>query len=332
MSDLSPMPSRSTRTANAVNDAAEDLVARQIPAAPVRLMDELCANRTVRLVLTALCIALALISALGVRSVAEKPQTWSSTIETIDQKKTNVLALTTSCVALSAGISALPNDTGTPVAEQLSQLAGNLGIVLAVLYLEKYLLTIIGALSFGVLIPCACVLFAISIAARLRWRFARSAGVVGFKILIVAVIALAVVPASVWVTRQIDATYQTSVEQAQQERADTAEEADAKDEGASEDADSGSKNALEQLLDAAAGLVDVVADGVKTVTDDIVVQVTGLIEGVIVMIVTSCVIPVLVLVVFLWLGHTLLGIDTSRPAAYLAERYRRALPRGPSKK
>ena len=40
------------------------------------------------------------------------------------------------CVALSAGSTALPGDTGTPVAEQLAQLSGNLGIVLAVLYLD----------------------------------------------------------------------------------------------------------------------------------------------------------------------------------------------------
>ena len=295
-------------------------------------MDELCAHRTARLAFIVACIVIALVSEFAVRPVAETPQTWDSTIETIDQKKTNVLALTTSCVALSAGISALPNDTGTPVAEQLSQLASNLGIVLAVLYLEKYLLTILGTVSFGVLIPCACLLFAVSIAARLRWRFARVAGIVGFKMFLVAVVALAVVPTSVWVTRQIDATYQTSTEQAQQKRADakTTESGKSTDDAVSRN--EGDKNVLEQLLDAASGLVDVVADGVKTVTDDIVVQVTGLIEGVIVMIVTSCVIPILVLIVFLWLGHMLLGIDTSRPAAFLSERYRCTLPRHANKR
>ena len=56
-------------------------------------------------------------------------------------------------------------------------------------------------------------------------------------------------------------------------------------------------------------------------TDEIVQQVTDLIEGVIVMIVTSCVIPLLVLVAFLWLGHVLLGIDISGPANYLTGRF-----------
>lgn len=77
------------------------------------------------------------------------------------------------------------------------------------------------------------------------------------------------------------------------------------------------KNVLEQLADGASGLVTSVTSGAKQMTDEIVQQVTDLIEGVIVMIVTSCVIPLLVLAAFLWLGHTLLGIDISGPANYL---------------
>jgi hypothetical protein len=78
---------------------------------------------------------------------------------------------------------------------------------------------------------------------------------------------------------------------------------------------------LEQLADGASGLVTSVTSGAKQMTDEIVQQVTDLIEGVIVMIVTSCVIPLLVLAAFLWLGHTLLGIDISGPASYLTGRF-----------
>ena len=78
---------------------------------------------------------------------------------------------------------------------------------------------------------------------------------------------------------------------------------------------------LEQLADGASGLVTSVTSGAKQMTDEIVQQVTDLIEGVIVMIVTSCVIPLLVLAAFLWLGHTLLGIDISGPVSYLTGRF-----------
>ncbi len=179
------------------------------------LSDVVCANKKLQIGFIVALVVLALLSGFVARPHFADTKTWDSTIEVIDQKKGNVLALTTSCVALSAGITALPGDTGTPVAEQLAQLSGNLGIVLAVLYLEKYLL----------------------------------------------------------------------------------------------------------LTDGASSLVTSVTSGAKQMTDEIVQQVTDLIEGVIVMIVTSCVIPLLVLVAFLWLGHVLLGIDISGPANYLTGRF-----------
>ena len=55
-------------------------------------------------------------------------------------------------------------------------------------------------------------------------------------------------------------------------------------------------------------------------TDGVVEQVTNLIEGAIVMIVTSCLIPLLVLAVFLWMAHSLMGINVSVPANYLSQR------------
>ena len=101
------------------------------------LSDVVCANKKLQIGFIVALVVLALLSGFVARPHFADTKTWDSTIEVIDQKKGNVLALTTSCVALSAGITALPGDTGTPVAEQLAQLSGNLGIVLAVLYLEK---------------------------------------------------------------------------------------------------------------------------------------------------------------------------------------------------
>ena len=120
------------------------------------LSDVVCANKKLQIGFIVALVVLALLSGFVARPHFADTKTWDSTIEVIDQKKGNVLALTTSCVALSAGITALPGDTGTPVAEQLAQLSGNLGIVLAVLYLEKYLLTILWSVGLGILNP-VCV-------------------------------------------------------------------------------------------------------------------------------------------------------------------------------
>lgn len=284
------------------------------------LSDVVCANKKLQIGFIVALVVLALLSGFVARPHFADTKTWDSTIEVIDQKKGNVLALTTSCVALSAGITALPGDTGTPVAEQLAQLSGNLGIVLAVLYLEKYLLTILWSVGLGILIPFALVLLAVSLGIHGRWSTSAVLRRVATRVLVVAIIGMALVPASVWVSQKVDETYRVSIEQAQQKAADAAD-SDSSKASKKKTESTESKNVLEQLADGASGLVTSVTSGAKQMTDEIVQQVTDLIEGVIVMIVTSCVIPLLVLAAFLWLGHTLLGIDISGPASYLTGRF-----------
>ena len=271
--------------------------------------DWICERPLLRYGIVALLIIAALLSEFVGRPHFENVETWSGTIEVIDAKKNNVLALTTSTIALSAAISALPDDTGTPVAEQLTQLSGNLGIVLAVLFLEKYLLTILGFLSLGVLGPVAFALLAISLLMHGRLTTSHALFTLGIRVLLVGIIAIAVVPASVWVTQRIDETYQISISQEESE--------------GSEPTDSESqenKNFWDSIASGAAQLVSNLKDGIKSVTDGVVEQVTNLIEGAIVMIVTSCLVPLLVLAVFLWMGHSLMGIDVSAPTNYLARR------------
>lgn len=283
------------------------------------LSDVVCANKKLQIGFIVALVVLALLSGFVARPHFADTKTWDSTIEVIDQKKGNVLALTTSCVALSAGITALPGDTGTPVAEQLAQLSGNLGIVLAVLYLEKYLLTILWSVGLGILIPFSFVLFAVSLGIHGRWSTSAVLRRVATRVLVVAMIGMALVPASVWVSQKVDETYQVSIEQAEQKATSAAEASSSKSEKKSESTEN--KNVLEQLTEGASSLLTSVTDSAKSMTDEVVQQVTDLIEGVIVMIVTSCVIPLLVLVAFLWLGHVLLGIDISGPANYLTGRF-----------
>lgn len=275
--------------------------------------DWICERPLLRYGIVALLIIAALLSEFVGRPHFENVETWSGTIEVIDAKKNNVLALTTSTIALSAAISALPDDTGTPVAEQLTQLSGNLGIVLAVLYLEKYLLTILGFLSLGVLGPVAFALLAISLLMHGRLTTSHALFTLGIRVLLVGIIAIAVVPASVWVTQRIDETYQISI--SQEESEGSAEESKPTDSESQEN-----KNFWDSIASGAAQLVSNLKDGIKSVTDGVVEQVTNLIEGAIVMIVTSCLVPLLVLAVFLWMEHSLMGIDVSAPTNYLARR------------
>ena len=293
------------------------------PAMLLSLSDWICERRPLQIGFIVLLIVAALVSEFALRPHFEQVETWESTIEVIDAKKSNVLALTTSSLALSAAITAIPDDAGTPVAEQLSQLAGNLGIVLAVLYLEKYLLTILSFLSFGVLIPIVCVLFAISLGIHGRLSTSRVLRVLGIRVLIVAAIAITVVPASVWVTQRVDETYQVSIAQEEAKAKAKAEEKAAKESKSKSEQKQENKSFLDQLVDGAAQLGSALSSGVQSLTDSVITQATNLIEGAIVMIVTSCLIPLLVLAAFLWMGHALLGIDVSAPTNYLVHRFKK---------
>ena len=287
------------------------------------LSDWICERRPLQIGLIVLLIVAALVSEFALRPHFEQVETWGSTIEVIDAKKSNVLALTTSSLALSAAITAIPDDAGTPVAEQLSQLAGNLGIVLAVLYLEKYLLTILSFLSFGVLIPIVCMLFAISLGVHGRLSTSRVLRVLGMRVLIVATIAITVVPASVWVTQRVDETYQVSIAQEEAKAKAEAEEKAGKESESKSKQKQENKSFLDQLVDGAAQLGSALSSGVQSLTDSVITQATNLIEGAIVMIVTSCLIPLLVLAAFLWMGHALLGIDVSAPTNFLVHRFKK---------
>lgn len=93
------------------------------------------------------------------------------------------------------------------------------GIVLAVLYLEKYLLTILSTLAFGALIPLALGLFCAALLMHNNLSTSRVMRVAGTRVLVVAAVLLFLVPTSVWVTERVDSMYQSSIEQAETDAA-----------------------------------------------------------------------------------------------------------------
>lgn len=198
------------------------------------------------------------------------------------------------------------------------------GIVLAVLYLEKYLLTILSTLAFGALIPLALGLFCAALLMHNNLSTSRVMRVAGTRVLVVAAVLLFLVPTSVWVTERVDSMYQSSIEQAE---TDAAANQDQGQDQVPEGEKNENKGFLDSLIDMVADAGEALANGAQSITDGVVAQVNNLIEGAVVMIVTSCVIPLLVLVAFLWLGHALLGIDVSAPADALRRQMEKPMHR-----
>ena len=264
-----------------------------------------------RVPICVLLVVVALGSFFLARPHFSDPETYAAVTQTIDEKKTNVTLMIASSTALSAGISALPDDTGSALSDKLMDMSASLGIVLAVLYLEKYLLTAFGALSFGILFPAAALLAVSAIALR-RSVVSRGLKNLAVRLALIGVVLMALVPTSVAVTDMFDQTYQASIE-AQQAAA--AAEAQAEEEAASEEGF--------DIVDFIVSIPENVTEGVTDAVASFTQQVNNLIESFALMIVTSCVIPLLVLVLFLLAAKALLSLDVSAPMGALAARGRR---------
>ena len=245
-----------------------------------------------------ICLALVILAVVSFFPIARSfpdSKLYDGTVRTctasIDEKTATVLRLTATATVTSAGISAIPGDTATPIAEKLADFSEYFLLILCVLYAEKYLLAIIPAGVFRLLVPLACLFFGIgAVRSSRRWT------VQGGKILLVGLLMLCVIPVSLRVSDTIYDSYQDSINatiNAAEELTETTDELvqAQEDQGLIE-------KILGKLKETTGSLTNRAADTLKR-----------FVEAMAVMIVTSCVIPILVLLFFVWVIKQLTGID-----------------------
>ena len=108
-------------------------------------------------------LIVALLSFFPIAKMASDPARYAKTIAALDEKKKTVMELTAASTASSAAITLIPGDVATPLADKLADISGYFVIVICALYLEKYLLTILGLVAFRFMIPAACVILSVGI-------------------------------------------------------------------------------------------------------------------------------------------------------------------------
>lgn len=209
----------------------------------------------------------------------------------IDEKTATVLRLTATATVTSAGLSAIPGDTATPIAEKLADFSEYFLLILCVLYAEKYLLAIIPAGVFRLLVPLACLAFLVG-----TLRSSRRWAVQGGKLLLAGLLMLCVIPVSLKLSDTIYDAYQDSIN-ATISNAEALTETTDELVQAQEDQNLFNK-ILGTIKETTGGLTDRAADTLNR-----------FVEAMAVMIVTACVIPVLVLLFFIWVIKQLTGVD-----------------------
>lgn len=288
----------STQLSTVTVEAGQELVVVEAEPAPERPLKE-------KAIIAAVLAAVALVSLIVFANIASNPETYTGIIDTLDEKKGNVMVLATTTTAASAAISALPNDMGTPIADKLVDFSSYFMVILAVIYLEKFLLTTLGFLGFGILIPVACALFAVAVFLRRGTLTRVNLQRLGTKLAAFGLALALVVPVSVWLTDNVDDTFDESLaasNAAAQEATEQLEEST--QEQAQEDPGllGGIANAVQEGWN---GLTQ----GAQQALDSLGEQLNTMIDTMAVMIVTSCLIPLLVLILFLQLVKIITGLD-----------------------
>lgn len=273
-------------------------------------------NHIFRIVMIVLCIVIALVSNIVLAKNYSSPEYTvnKKTITYLDEKKTTALELCAGATALSAAITLIPGDTGTPIAEKLTDLSGYFLIVVSAIYLEKYLLTILGALTFRWLIPAAMIAIALYFGIRrdFFWKF-------GVKILIFGLAVYAVIPVSVHVSQLIYNTYQESIDTTLAETENLISQTEENAQSSTEsDQNSGDEGFFAGLVDKAKDTIEQAKDTASIATEQFKYMLNKFIDGLAVLIVTTCLIPILVMVFFVWIVKMILGTAITQPAAMVS--------------
>ena len=258
----------------------------------------------IKILLVVVPLIIAFLSVFVVSGIASSTEFHADSIAALDAKQTTVLELTAASTAASAALTLLPGDTATPIAEKLADLSSGFLVVLCAIYLEKYLLTITGFVSFNFLIPISCLLYAANV-----FLNRDSIRTIAKKLLIFGIAIVLVIPVSVKVSTLIENTYQASIEATIDSAKQTTEDVEESTEGTAGQDDVGF---LEGLISKITQGISNVATGISEKVGDMI---NNFIEALAVMLVTSCVIPILVMLFFVWLVKVTFSI--SLPVSYV---------------
>ena len=241
-----------------------------------------------------------------------------SLMESGDRKIETTLELAAASSAASLAVSAIPGDTATPVAEKLADFGSGFLLVLCALYFEKSMYTVLGFTAFAVIFPAAilCGIISQFREGQFLRRLACCLAVTGFLVWLMVPVSLGVSD-MVYMSQQgvIQETLSASGDLSLEVEEGVEEENTGEESGAGSVSGAGEKNSAGDKSgtgkeSSAAGkkggqsLMKQVLTTVSSVSAETVKKAKGLITGYLqalaLMIVTACVIPLAVVLLFVW--------------------------------
>ncbi|MBE5799035.1 MAG: hypothetical protein E7321_03690 [Clostridiales bacterium] len=242
------------------------------------------------IILIIVLLLLAVLSVTIVNDHLSSPSFHSRTISILNEQKQDALTLSVAVTAASTALSTLPNDTASPIADELADLSLPLFLIVAVIYLEIFLLTTFGWISSSFLFPAACILMIIFVLCRKEFLLVWIK-----RILVLALALIMIIPASATITVQIEDTFSETVNQ----KLHAASHIASVSEISEEDEDSNA------ILSFFSGL----ADNVISLADAARNMLSTLVDAIAILLITSCIIPALTLLLFLQAIKSAMNVD-----------------------
>ncbi|MBR5501673.1 MAG: hypothetical protein IKV55_01435 [Oscillospiraceae bacterium] len=256
-------------------------------------VNETVARRPIWLTAVALvlAVAVALCSLFPIKEYATKEATFTRSIASIDERKAAVTALSAAAAAAATAVAAIPGDATTPIAEQIMEISSYLLIVVCVLVLEKSLITVVGGVAFGWLLPIACALFVVWLLGRKEWLYQ-----LAVKLAIFALVLALIIPFSVRCSDRIYAVNRAEVETVMEQAA------------VSEDAAASAQETTwwQNALSAVKGGAEALKEEAQRILNRFV-------DAIAIFLITYCAIPVLVVMAVLWLMKMFFGVSIPVP-------------------
>lgn len=246
---------------------------------------------TKKMICVILLLAIALLSIFVISKPATSPENYGSTIESIDEKKATVMGITATAATASTVLAAIPGDVTTPIANQIMEISSYLLIVVCVLVLEKSLLTVMGYLSFNILIPIACGMLGI-------YTFLKkeTLKILAIKFIVFALVIVTIIPFSLKISDLIYEVNKTTIEQVTTEI----------DESITEEEIEEDKSWLDKMLDKVKDSVSNAGEKAKQILN-------RFIDAIAMFIITYCAIPIIVVLLVIWFIKFLFGIAIPVP-------------------
>lgn len=257
-------------------------------------------------IIVGVLVVIALLSFFALSSITSSPDFHKNSIKLLDEKKMKVANMTGAAAAASTIISAIPGDATTPIANEIMDVASYLLIITGVIFLEKMLLTLTGLIAFKYLIPISCILGIIYV----FWKKELLKNL-AIKLAIFGLLIYLVVPTSVYLSSWIENNYKSTINVS----IESVEEIDVEEQAAEEETNN--EGLLQGIMNNAQKVAEKVTSSVSDGVEKAKQILSSFIDATAVLIITSCVIPVLVIIFFVWIIKIIFGIDVSSKKALL---------------